>query len=444
MRLKSVFGILLMLVVLDVSFAIPAFGAQKVTVKCSVPNGANIASCDYRHAADVKVQGIALLIDSVPRKVSGAQPFIKTGKSTAILFLIDTSDPSREKTVIRNVYAVREMVSHLRPQDQFGLAVFDQGIHLVAPLGSSREQLEAALGRVKASGLSTEFYKSVIDGVSTLKAFPADRKGMVLMSDGKAEDPTSGYNETEAVNAAHQSGVAILGLGYAERPQEAARLQTIERLAQNTGGQFYAMQSSDPLPVQLSANPAAFLQGGGKFEFQTGDLYGTKIVSLNLKKDDGTVITEKQKINFNDSRNIIANFIAFYRDYPVRFFLGCLGIIAISALSILYFRNRRKREGRVVFGWLEDLGANGARYPLKGTSIRIGRGSDNDIRFENSSISSHHATIVRRDDITQIIDLESTNGLLVNDAPTKQALLHSGDLIELGEVRLRFTENTNL
>lgn len=444
MRLKSMIGIVVSLASLGAAFAAPAFNSHEVAINCSAPNGSNVSICDYRHSPNASIQGISLVVDGDPRKVSDTQPFVKTSKTAAILFVIDTSDPRRGNTVIRNIDAVREMVAHLRPQDKVGLAVFDQGLHLIAPLGSSRNEFAAALGQVKASGLSTQLYKTVIQGVATLKAYPANRKGLVIMSDGKAEDPHNGYGVAEAVAAAKDAEVSILALGYAERPQDAASLETIERLAQDTNGQFYSIPAGQPLPPRLSASPAAFIETGGQFKFQTGDVYGTKTLTLNLKDAEGRVISGKQTLNFNAGRGFIANAKALFAEHTYWVLIALLGILAAVAGFIVFLRRPRPIDSQVIFGWIDDLGADGSRYLLKGSSIRIGRGPENDIRFGNSSISTNHATIVRRSNSAQIIDLESTNGVMVNDVPTKQAMLHSGDLIELGEVRLRYTENSDL
>ena len=51
----------------------------------------------------------------------------------------------------------------------------------------------------------------------------------------------------------------------------------------------------------------------------------------------------------------------------------------------------------------------------------------------------HHAEVHRRrEGDFYIVDLASTNGLLVNENKVHQEELHDGDVIELGEVRLRF------
>ncbi|HRD65466.1 MAG TPA: FHA domain-containing protein [Candidatus Competibacter sp.] len=70
---------------------------------------------------------------------------------------------------------------------------------------------------------------------------------------------------------------------------------------------------------------------------------------------------------------------------------------------------------------------------------RLGRAPDNDIRFDNDSVSGHHAEIYHLPDGTfQICDLDSTNGTWVNRQQVRTKILKNGDILELGEVRLHF------
>jgi pSer/pThr/pTyr-binding forkhead associated (FHA) protein len=80
----------------------------------------------------------------------------------------------------------------------------------------------------------------------------------------------------------------------------------------------------------------------------------------------------------------------------------------------------------------------GSTFPLYGAEAIIGRTDDNDITIEHKSISRNHAKIVREGDRVRILDLRSANGVLVNDEEVEAAVLRTGDVVELGRVRMRF------
>jgi Protein of unknown function (DUF3662)/FHA domain len=86
------------------------------------------------------------------------------------------------------------------------------------------------------------------------------------------------------------------------------------------------------------------------------------------------------------------------------------------------------------------LEVNGTRHPLQPPGLVIGRGSDADLRINDPGISRMHAQ-VRVNSSGQglqidIIDLGSTNGIVVNGQKVRQAVLQEGSRIEIGSTRM--------
>jgi pSer/pThr/pTyr-binding forkhead associated (FHA) protein len=76
---------------------------------------------------------------------------------------------------------------------------------------------------------------------------------------------------------------------------------------------------------------------------------------------------------------------------------------------------------------------------LRSPLCRLGRAPDNDICFDNDSVSGRHAEIYHLPDGTfQLCDLDSTNGTWVNGQRIQGQIMNNGDVVELGEVRLHF------
>lgn len=92
---------------------------------------------------------------------------------------------------------------------------------------------------------------------------------------------------------------------------------------------------------------------------------------------------------------------------------------------------------------IEQPGAPPRLYELKdGSSIRIGRAASNDVTLPHNSISRSHACLEGQRDAWVITDMRSANGVLVNGERVERAELHSGDVIGLGDIRLRFENMT--
>ena len=87
---------------------------------------------------------------------------------------------------------------------------------------------------------------------------------------------------------------------------------------------------------------------------------------------------------------------------------------------------------RVAIVTLAGLTA-GNEYELARERTSIGRGPGVDLAFDDTTMSREHATFELIDGAIRLRDLGSTNGVLVNGAPTLNAELKHGDRIELGE-----------
>ncbi|MGB8330823.1 MAG: FHA domain-containing protein [Polyangiales bacterium] len=82
--------------------------------------------------------------------------------------------------------------------------------------------------------------------------------------------------------------------------------------------------------------------------------------------------------------------------------------------------------------------AAGAEFTLNKSVLRIGRDERLDVWINHKSISHEHAELQVLGGKVTVFDLESANGMRVNGVETSRAVLESGDVLELGEVRFRF------
>jgi pSer/pThr/pTyr-binding forkhead associated (FHA) protein len=94
---------------------------------------------------------------------------------------------------------------------------------------------------------------------------------------------------------------------------------------------------------------------------------------------------------------------------------------------------------------LQKLG-EGRCYLLDDSHVRIGREPDNEIEITDDAVSGYHALVTIRqsqekaDTVEYIIeDLNSTNKTFVNNTAITQHTLKNGDIVRIGQTRLKFS-----
>ena len=84
------------------------------------------------------------------------------------------------------------------------------------------------------------------------------------------------------------------------------------------------------------------------------------------------------------------------------------------------------------------VGSKRRPYPLAKDVLTIGRLDTCDIVLSDSGVSRKHAEVRREGDEWVVVDLDSTNGTVVNGRPVRRHRLTPGDRIEVGETSLEY------
>lgn len=444
--------------------------------------------CAYRLLADSAVSGVTASVNDVQLPVTRSPT--PTSSRTALLFLVDTSDLERQAVVEQNIDHMKRMLEQAPQSYDLGLATFDSDLRIEAAVGSQRQDILAAADRVRTRGPTTELYRSGLDAIEVLSKNPAEQKVLVIFSDGMAEDKA--YYHSDVISAAQQTGVIIYGLGYALSETDSVALQTLRRLAEETGGVFVAADSQMMLPDTFLSDPYHRLRTSGRLWVELAGAsplsaegprqvnlvwilaQGTATASVELappttmtagvptpqQSDLGDTqattvepATDNGRATMFPSPGLVPE-SATLPTYVIA--IGAAGLVllvALIALALWYFSRDRGPPAATVtmadmstpttVGFLEERENDNARHLIASDVFRIGRHSENDLTLHDPSISRHHAEIVRRRDGSfAISDLESMNGVFVNNRQHRKTILRDGDLVELGDVPLRFILHT--
>ena len=79
--------------------------------------------------------------------------------------------------------------------------------------------------------------------------------------------------------------------------------------------------------------------------------------------------------------------------------------------------------------------------PIEKEIITIGRRTDNDVCLDNLAISGYHSQISTVLDDCFLEDLDSTNGTFVNSQIVKKHALKDGDIIDIGNHRIKYVNH---
>ena len=82
-------------------------------------------------------------------------------------------------------------------------------------------------------------------------------------------------------------------------------------------------------------------------------------------------------------------------------------------------------------------GDSGIAHVL-GRRTTVGRTPDNELRIDADFISRHHAVVLMGEGGTIVEDLDSTNGVFVNNVRVARRQLNAGDLVTFGKTTFRF------
>jgi pSer/pThr/pTyr-binding forkhead associated (FHA) protein len=78
----------------------------------------------------------------------------------------------------------------------------------------------------------------------------------------------------------------------------------------------------------------------------------------------------------------------------------------------------------------------GTRYVLDSDVTRAGRHPESDIFLDDITVSRRHAEFVGRDGVYSIRDVGSLNGTYVNRERIEEAILATGDEVQIGKFKL--------
>jgi hypothetical protein len=396
--------------------------------------------------------------------------FEPRNQTLAVMFMIQMMDPSRRSVMTPMLDAVVRIADPRDSKHRYAVYTVANDLNLVADFGSSKGEFDKQVRAVRGAALPTQLYKGALDAVAKLAKEKAERKALVILGDGNSDDQS--YEHEQVVKAAKEAGVIIHALGFTAEAAEQPKFQNIRRLADDTGG--FRREVRVGATQKYTIGPqfvAEALENGGTATISlreppgpttltmTADFGGGRSESANYAMMVPATLSAPQPaapVQFEPAAPPAAwyeKLFAWARENKTVALISGIALgLGTFGLALFGFSSYAARQDRLaaaalgehpVYGWLDMLDGNASRYPLQTTNVRIGRHRDNDICLLNDSISRRHAVLhFDAEKRTFVItDLGGGNGVVVNKVKQQSHDLNDGDLVELGEVRLRFRAN---
>ena len=477
--------------------AAPMVVGSGIILACSQP-GSGALRCDYRLTANSEPLAATASIGEM--KLPNPTFAARTGApaSVAVLLLVDTSDPARAPAIDKAREHIARLVNDAEPHLRFGLAAFDRELEMLAPIGSDIDSIVAAANTLSAKGRTTELYRNVVRALNLLSTATDEHKVLMVLSDGLAEDRA--YFHADAIKAALDSRIAIYSIGYPRSVALSVGLQSLRRLADESGGRFTAADSTLNLPEEFFLESFTSIENVGAISVDlsaasdalaggTHDLHITmetnagltdvtvrvnfparivaepvvKIVKIEVPK----VIEVERIVRVPQPRVAAATAATNISTgsqpaaVPLWYWIVAIGLLALALLVLLLVLLMQRSSNGLSSSAKQpiptpismeglafltlDQDSKEIPHPIRSAAFRIGRMKDNDLVVDDTSVSRHHAEVRRRRDGSfEALDLNSMNGVFVNGKKVHESTLNDGDLLDVGDIRMRFSaENVN-
>jgi hypothetical protein len=396
--------------------------------------------CDYRNDFTFKPVQLALEVGGTKVRLlrDNIKKYPAEGQKTALLAIFDVSDPRRNETTTAFYPTIVEAIAKDHPAHlMIGVTTFAESLGTVVPLQQITPEANLKNISFSATGAATELNRAALTALKRLSAEKADRRILLVVSDGKSED--TAYKLADVVAEAKRLRIPIATIGIAERPSDTPSLQSLRLVAEQSGGVFFDV-SDKRIPVDLRSKLQMLVESGGRMYFDGSVFNGKQQVSVILTDTEKKIVTASTEFSFPDVRGWREKAEDFARAYWWTLVAGGVALVG-GVLGVLHYRRsrgERRLQNRVVAEF-RALDGDETRYQVRKSAVTLGRDTQNDIVITNSSVSARHAELHRtRKGVFRLSDLGSTNGTFVNAARVSAVDLEDGDLVEIAEVRLQF------
>jgi tight adherence protein B len=266
--------------------AAPAAASGTLTVKKIDTSGFPTVRVTVQTAVAGKAPDLQITENGSPaRNMMPVDP----GAPAAIALVIDTSNSMAGQKLQDAIHAASGFVSAQKDGNLLAVYGFDSQPYPAARLSPDKTEIATAISQLGTGGKSgTALYGAIKMAASDLHTAPAQRRIMILVTDGASASDTATYDD--ALKSAEEAGVDVYPIGIATTgPAQSV----LDQIAQATGGTSSVATDSSAL-ASIYDTISTELGTSYTYLYQSSAAPGTPI-KLELSAPGLTAVQESLK-----------------------------------------------------------------------------------------------------------------------------------------------------
>jgi len=426
------------------------------------------------------------------------RPFDPEQEGVAVIFLVDISKSLHADQFNGIKKAMSLWVASMGQKDRACVISFGSGVNLLQEFTGDRAVLQSAVEKLSPTDTETQLHQGLVRAMEAGKRRDAGiphRRAIMILSDGQ-DDFAGGITREEVLNRMETDPVPIYAIGFYRSPRTREKeegLKTLGQFARTSGGNFFRADTAASiqdiyLKVHKNIKETQVVTLNCPECRDDGMVYRLQM-SLT---ENGTTITDGMNIRMlpkiiSGAGTPSGNLQPFGQEFApwvyglsgmVIFFLLCLLIVLrrkrlkniptippaadlSDPFSAAIENKDIKSSGDIIIsGPLTQTTPLAMQSVLAVRLVMMGKGENNpvhELRIIDSAtlgrerecdlaiphddeISATHCRLMRSEngEGVNVMDLNSTNGTLVNGVPvTDVHHLQSGDVLLIGRSKIR-------
>ncbi len=259
---------------------------------CTLSTVPDRIACDVRAVVPAALQRLEHATNGMGGEPLAYEPF---GGTAAWLMLVDTTHEAPIGLLTNDRYDgiradLTAMINATSERRLVAVQTYDGEIETLTPFGAPPVEAINALDTLSTmpagAGTRADLYDATLAAIEELAALNADRKALVIFSDGLSG--ALGPRVNLLVQAARDAGVAIIGMAYTGGEADLANHLDLRRLATRTDGTvLYPAMMNQRLSDDNLRGFFATLENGGTLEVPADALASSDTIAIRAYYSDG-------------------------------------------------------------------------------------------------------------------------------------------------------------